>query len=83
MREIVADVTYTFQKGDPGCMYQRNGDPGWPPEPPEIEIVEVRVQKDQVPAWFALAVEQSGSVWNWLADHHQEPEREYERTIGK
>lgn len=31
-------VNYTYWKGDPGCHTQRNGDPGWPPEPAAIEI---------------------------------------------
>lgn len=37
------EITYTYQPGSPGCMYQRNGDPGWPPEAPEVEVVSVKV----------------------------------------
>jgi hypothetical protein len=31
-------IHYIFHKGDPGCLYQSNGDPGWPPEPPFAEF---------------------------------------------
>ena len=30
-------VEYSFSKGSPAVMYQRNGDPGWPAEPAEVE----------------------------------------------
>jgi hypothetical protein len=35
--EFIFDLACTAI-GDPGCMYQQNGDPGWPPEAPEFEI---------------------------------------------
>jgi hypothetical protein len=28
-------------KSDPGCMYLRNGDPGYPPEGPEFELESI------------------------------------------
>lgn len=40
--EIEAEVVCTYYPGQKGCWYQRNGDPGWPDEPPEVEIEEVR-----------------------------------------
>jgi hypothetical protein len=36
-----ADCNYSA--GHPGCRYQRNGDPGDPPEPAECEIVALSV----------------------------------------
>lgn len=35
-QEFVFEVSYT--PGRPGTMYSRNGDPGDPPESPEIDI---------------------------------------------
>lgn len=77
--EILADVTYVYTKGDPGCMYQRNGDPGWPPEPPECEVVKVQIANADSPEWFYRAVADSERVYSWLVSNHAEPEREYER----
>lgn len=34
--QIAADMV----PGDPGCRTMRNGDPGWPPSPPEINDLE-------------------------------------------
>ncbi len=41
--EFGLTVEYTFQRGAPAVMYLRNGDPGYPAEPDEIEIVAVRL----------------------------------------
>jgi hypothetical protein len=40
-KEVPVTVYYYYIPGDHGCFYQRNGDPGWPPEEPEIEIIGV------------------------------------------
>ena len=34
-------VRYEFTPGRPGCMYLRNGDPGYPEEPAELWITEI------------------------------------------
>ena len=34
-------VDYTYNAGRPGKMYLRNGDPGYPDEPAEAEILNV------------------------------------------
>lgn len=41
-----ADVVfvYTVNWGSPAVIYQRNGDPGWPADPDEIELVRVDVK---------------------------------------
>lgn len=39
-REVVC--SYTYSPGRPGCNYLPNGDPGYPPEPAEVEIYSVR-----------------------------------------
>jgi hypothetical protein len=76
---VIGSVTYRYQKGDPGCMYPRNGDPGWPPEPPEIEVLAAKVDGQDVPPWFLQALQESESIFMHLDNNHAEPEREYER----
>lgn len=39
-REVVC--SYTYSPGRPGCNYLPNGDPGYPPEPAEVEIYSIR-----------------------------------------
>lgn len=34
-------------RGDPGCMYTRNGDPGWPPEAAEFELESIHLVDDE------------------------------------
>lgn len=34
-------VEFKYHEGRPAVMYLRNGDPGYPEEPPEIEIVQI------------------------------------------
>jgi len=34
-------------RGDPGCMYMRNGDPGYPPEAAEFELDSIHVLDDE------------------------------------
>ena len=35
------DFTVHYTEGDPGRMYMNNGDPGYPPEPGELEVDEL------------------------------------------
>lgn len=39
--EIEVTVYYNYSPGQKGCMHLRNGDPGYPDEPPEVEIEKV------------------------------------------
>lgn len=55
--ELPIRITYTYDPGDPGCMYQRNGDPGWPSEPPSADIVDIKVRLDD--GWMTA----SDRVW--------------------
>ena len=32
-------ITFSLSPGSPAVMYQRNGDPGWPAESAEIELI--------------------------------------------
>ncbi len=42
--EFEADIAYS--PGDPGCRTMRNGDPGWPPDPPNVEFLAVFEMRD-------------------------------------
>ena len=76
--DVLAEVEYNYTKGSPAVMYQRNGDPGWPADPPEIEVLSIQVKHKEVPDWlFDLLVD--GDFYQRLFDKHEEPEREYER----
>jgi len=35
------DVSFNYYPGDPGVRTYSNGDPGYPPSPPEFEIISV------------------------------------------
>lgn len=39
--DLDVQVEFDYHPGSPGCMYLRNGDPGYPPEPAEIDIVRL------------------------------------------
>jgi hypothetical protein len=59
------DLTYSYRPGSPGVRYLRNGDPGWPPEPAEIELERARLiftdglepNDEQVRRWATEFVE--------------------------
>lgn len=52
-------VTFSYVPGRPGRTFEPNGDPGFPPEPPEIEIESVTVAAgiDIMPALQDTVVE--------------------------
>ena len=39
---IEVEITFSFTKGRPAVMYLRNGDPGYPADPHEVELVSVK-----------------------------------------
>ncbi len=51
-------ICFDYDKGDPGCHTQRNGDPGWPSEPESVEITDVQVWKraDKTAPWVNLGI---------------------------
>jgi hypothetical protein len=40
------EIVYSYLRGSPAVMYQRNGDPGWPAEGPELEVMDVTLTDD-------------------------------------
>ena len=73
--EILLTVLYTHTKGSPAVMYQRNGDPGWPAEPPELEVLSIQYTGVEVPDWFEMIIPRDW-LEQYLLDNHQEPERD-------
>lgn len=85
------EITFTATKGDPGCKYQRNGDPGWPPEPPEVDFVSAKLIKgdgvnhtqDQIEDWAQewLASDSGYAAALNQAREDGEREREYHAEL--
>jgi hypothetical protein len=40
--DLLVRATYEYTPGAPAVFYQRNGDPGWPAEGPEVDVIELR-----------------------------------------
>jgi len=58
----VFDITVSYIKGSPAVMYQRNGDPGWPADPPEIELLDVALHNGD---GISPTKEQ---MWDWVEE---------------
>jgi hypothetical protein len=44
--EIECQITFSYTRGRPAVMYLRNGDPGYPADPAEIELVSATPTQD-------------------------------------
>lgn len=53
--EIDVDFTVKYRPGLPGRMYMRNGDPGYPDEPAEIEMFDLYVNGQKLGGDIAAA----------------------------
>jgi len=51
------EVEVDYYPGDPGRRYMPNGDPGYPPEPAEIDLVECRPPCDNIDAYYDYILE--------------------------
>ena len=40
-KDAELEVTFYYTPGDPGVYTYSNGDPGYPPSPPELEIYKI------------------------------------------
>lgn len=73
--EVIFDVSYTIHPGTPGRMYLSNGDPGWPPEGPELEILDMKMKDGEpVPSAIYNAFVNGEFIHNWIFENHVEPE---------
>lgn len=72
------EITFTYIPGSPAVIYQRNGDPGWPAESPELELVSAKLvhgdglapTPDQLNDWAQDWLD-SDYGFNLAADHAQ------------
>lgn len=44
--DVVANLVFRCEPGDPGCYRTPNGD-GWPPTPPEYELQSIRIVRTE------------------------------------
>jgi hypothetical protein len=51
-RGLMLTVTGSYYKGRPMVMYLRNGDPGYPEEPPEFEIDKIELNGEDITDFF-------------------------------
>lgn len=59
------EITFLYRPGRPAKMYLRNGDPGYPEDPPEVEFVSVSPDAGDHGAFTDLA--QQG-LEDWASD---------------
>lgn len=61
------EITFELRPGRPAKMYLRNGDPGYPAEPDEIEFQSARI-------WNGRACTPAEEAWaaDWLEKHDDE-----------
>ena len=63
-------IHFDYDKGSPGCMYLRNGDPGYPPDPEQVEITDCQVwhRADERSPWINTKVSLTEDVVSteWL-----------------
>lgn len=85
-------ITYLFTQGAPEVRYQRNGDPGWPADPDEVEFVSAKLingdgiaaTQTQIDAWAESWLYDGGygdAVDN--ARRANEPDPDYMRDIAE
>lgn len=48
LNDVALDIEYTATPGRRGCQYLRNGDPGYPDEPGEVEIESICIDGNEV-----------------------------------
>jgi len=78
--EVSFLVSYSYSPGRPAVMYLRNGDPGYPADPAEIEIEKIEriVEKDgkttseAIPQWLAQIMIDGDNFFSHLYDKHEE-----------
>lgn len=66
--EIVLDVEFNYSPGRPMTMYRRNGDPGDPAEPDELELINVRAKGETEE--FKLTEDEENAVIEKLMDSY-------------
>nr|WP_321986170.1 hypothetical protein [uncultured Lichenicoccus sp.] len=82
-------IHYVFRAGAPAIMYQRNGDPGWPEDPDEIEFNYVEIleplEPGQRPVWHfvhSAEVRFDTNLQNWAEAYLDEHFAEVIETVA-
>lgn len=67
------DVRYHWIRGAPAVRYQRNGDPGWPADPDEVQIVSIE-PKPQVSDWAPKQAldDEIDSIEQFILENHND-----------
>ena len=60
---LPVDITYAYTPGRPAVMYLRNGDPGYPADPPEVDFIAVTC------ADLALPPEYQKKLDDWALEY--------------
>ena len=72
--DVELSVEYDFVRGKPGCFYLRNGDPGYPPEPDEYDIRDIKIitekTEEPAPAWLHNLLVNNDDFMDRLAEKH-------------
>lgn len=84
--EVSFLVTYSYSPGRPAVMYLRNGDPGYPEDPPEIEVDKIertfikdeKIVYEEIPAWLQQIIMDSDYFFERLYENHDEGEPDYD-----
>jgi hypothetical protein len=77
------DVQYHWIRGAPAVRYQRNGDPGWPGDPDEVQIVSIE-PPPMIVDWApkrSLDDELDRIEQFILENHNDGPDDDYEREL--
>lgn len=63
---MAAEVTFEYRAGRPAVMYLRNGDPGYPADPAEVEFISV---KPEAGVTLTPALQKAMTDWceEWVA----------------
>lgn len=64
-REVRATVHYRYTKGTPDVYYLRNGDPGYPGDPDEFEVLRV---VDAAGNEYSLTEQEEDQVYQQLCE---------------
>jgi hypothetical protein len=79
-------ICFDYTKGRPGRMYERNGDPGYPDDPEELDITDVQVwhRTDNKAQWVNTGVSIGEDVignewaeekaWAYIEEQREEAE---------
>lgn len=81
-------IKFSYMPGSPAVMYQRNGDPGWPAESPEVELISaelvdgdgVEPTQEQINDWaenYLASDEGFAHVIREAADHDERAREEW------